>query len=331
MHFRWLAIALLTAVLGPLLVVGANQLVDAALRGQVQQTALPADPETSAPEACDPPLPADTEGVLRAITPGGPYDQAVSDRIAALYQADQAVRAAPTGTGGEIAEADRRRRVEVLGYLEASQVQTTRDLVYAAFIFQHGNCPEHYLLANRLAQIAMEAGDPEARWIYAATLDRYLMHQKVPQKYGTQYTVVDGRYELYPVDPATTDEERAQYNVPPLAVAQSRAGAMPVGSHVVRRVLLSWWLTWAGVGYALLGVAAVAWFKKLRLGQVALAAAGLVYLLSIAGHAAEVLLFERAQLPLLVALGIAGTALLVLGTIVAIPSRSAKAGTTLGS
>jgi hypothetical protein len=255
---------------------------------------------------------------LSAIAPGSTCDQAISARIAALYQADQAARSSPTGAGEELFEADRQRRVEVLGYLEAGQVQTTPNLVQAAFIFQHGNCPEHYLLANRLAQIAMEAGDPEARWIYAATLDRYLMHQGMPQKYGTQYTVVYGRYELYPVDPATTDAERALYNVPPLAAAQARAETMLVGDMVVQRVLLSWWLTWAGLGYALLGVVAIALCKKPRLGQVALATAGLVYLLSVVGHVAEILLFEWVQLALQIVLALTGAGLLALGIVIVI-------------
>jgi hypothetical protein len=287
----------------------------------VQPAAPPAGLETPTLEACAPPLPAGLDEALRATAPGGAYDRAVSARVAALYLADQAARALPAGAGPEIAEADRQRRVEVLGYLEAAQVQTPRDLVYAAFIFQHGNCPAHYLLANRLAQIALEAGDPEARWIYAATLDRYRMSRGEPQQYGTQYTLVDGRYALYPVDPATTDEERAQYDVPPLAEAQARAETMPAGGTVVRRVLLSWWLTLAGAGYALVGAAAVAWARRIRLGQAALVAAALAYLLSIAGHLGEVRWFDRAQLPLQVALGLAAAGLLALGAVVVLRTR----------
>lgn len=321
MRSRRLTIAILAAILAPLLVAGANQVLDAAYRGSAPTVVTPAGPETA--EACAPPLPTDLDSMLGAIAPGGAYDRAVSNRIAALFRADQAARALPSGTEAELLEADHQRRVEVLGYLEAGQVQTTRNLIDAAFIFQHGNCSEHYLLANRLAQIALEAGDPEARWIYAAALDRYLMQQGKLQKYGTQYTLVDGRYELYPVDPATTDAERAQYNVPPLAEAQARAGVMPVGGNVVTRVLLSWWLTLAGLGYALLGAAAVVIVKKVRLGQVTLAAAGLVYLASIAGHVVEGLWFDRAQLPLQVALGLAGAGLLALGAAVVLRPRPA--------
>jgi hypothetical protein len=43
------------------------------------------------------------------------------------------------------------------------------------------------------------------------------MYQGKPQKYGTNY-IYDGRKDrLWDVDPSTTDEERAEWDVPPLA------------------------------------------------------------------------------------------------------------------
>jgi hypothetical protein len=321
----WLVIAILVVFLGPLLVVGVNHALDAAFQGRAQPMAPSAGLEASLPETCAPPLDPALDAAVAAIVPVQEYDSAVSRRIAELFQADQAARAFPVGAGAQIAEADRQRRVEVLGYLQAGQVQTTQDLVAAAFIFQHGNCPEHYLLANRVAQVAMDAGDPEARWIYAATYDRYLTSQGKPQKFGTQYTVVNGRYELYPVDPATTDEERRQYDVPTLAEAQARAGARPMGGTVIARVLLSWWLTWVGVGYALVGVVGTIVFpRNARVARIALAIAALAFLLSIAGHLAEILAFASAQVPLQVALGLAGAGLLLLAVVVVIRSRPAR-------
>jgi hypothetical protein len=97
-------------------------------------------------------------------------------------------------------------------------------------------------------------------------------------------------------------------------------------------VLLSWWLTWAGLGYALLGVGANVLAKKVRLEQIALAAAVLLYILSIAGHAGEVLWFDQVQLPLRLLLGLAAAGLLALAgavlfrlcSSVSRPSREAK-------
>lgn len=63
----------------------------------------------------------------------------------------------------------------------------------------------------------MNTGYEGARWIYAASLDRYFRSIGEPQKFGTQFIVVNGQWELQPYDPVTTDEERKKYNVPPLA------------------------------------------------------------------------------------------------------------------
>jgi hypothetical protein len=38
-----------------------------------------------------------------------------------------------------------------------------------------------------------------------------------PQLYGTQFKKVDDRWVLWEVAPTITDEERAKWNVPPLA------------------------------------------------------------------------------------------------------------------
>jgi hypothetical protein len=123
-----------------------------------------------------------------------------------------------------VSKADQEHRVEVLGFIKDSKLATDLDFYYAAFVFQHGNCPEHYKLANELANESVKLGNEEAKWIYAASLDRYLLAIGEVQKFGTQYTSTDGcTYKLEPVDPATTDEERATYGVPSLAEAQEQA------------------------------------------------------------------------------------------------------------
>jgi hypothetical protein len=51
------------------------------------------------------------------------------------------------------------------------------------------------------------------------------MRQGKPQRYGTQYMAAgpDGPLELWPVDPSTTDEERARWGVPSFADALAAA------------------------------------------------------------------------------------------------------------
>jgi hypothetical protein len=89
-------------------------------------------------------------------------------------------------------------------------------------IFQHGLSAADMQAARKLALRALEE-NPDyrgARWLAAAALDRELMLAGKPQKYGTQYRRARGRWELYPVDPATTDAERQQWGVPSIAEAQ---------------------------------------------------------------------------------------------------------------
>jgi hypothetical protein len=52
------------------------------------------------------------------------------------------------------------------------------------------------------------------------------MYQGQPQKYGTQYIAEDGCWKLWDIDPATTDTERAGWDVPPLAEALAQAAEM---------------------------------------------------------------------------------------------------------
>ena len=167
-------------------------------------------------EACDP-------AVGKVVLSGSPHP-AVSKRMRVIFDKDQEARMVEDIDWEVLNRKDTTRRVEVLGYLEQGQLSTGEDLYYAAFIFQHGNCPEHYQLANRLAEKAVLLDYNDARWIYAATLDRYLLSQDKKQKFGTQYTSTDGcTYLLEPVDSKTTDKERERYDVPPLAEAKANA------------------------------------------------------------------------------------------------------------
>jgi hypothetical protein len=164
--------------------------------------------------------PIDTPPCAPAIGPivfGENEPAEVTARLKRLFEADQAARHADPIDWERLSVEDTQRRVEVLDYLAQGQLNIAESLYYAAFIFQHGNCPDHYQLAHQLAQRALDLGFDEARWIYAATLDRYLLSTGQPQKYGTQFLVqADGQMRLQPCDPTTTDEARARYHVPPL-------------------------------------------------------------------------------------------------------------------
>jgi hypothetical protein len=79
------------------------------------------------------------------------------------------------------------RREKVKALLAAGELETGEDFHEAAFIFQHGNNTDDCLFAHVLAMEAVLKGNDEAKWIEAATLDRYLQSIGQPQVFGTQY------------------------------------------------------------------------------------------------------------------------------------------------
>jgi hypothetical protein len=147
-----------------------------------------------------------------------------ADELAAIYAADQADRKG--GLSFEVVgPRDAERRLRVLQLLDAHALASADDYVHAAMVFQHGMEAADYAKAHDLALKAteLEPSNKEARWLAAAAKDRELMKLGKPQLYGTQFrTRADGVWELYTVDPAVTDEERAKWNVPPLSAAQKR-------------------------------------------------------------------------------------------------------------
>lgn len=142
-----------------------------------------------------------------------------------LAQEDQATR-----TGKQVSRTDEERQKLVLALIGKGLLKGPEDQLNAALVLQHTGLtfcekrlvslsPDNYLLAHYLAKSAFEGGMKDAGWLVAATLDRYLSYTVGHQKYGTQRVInqVNGKEELVPIDRKTTDEERAQYGVPPLA------------------------------------------------------------------------------------------------------------------
>lgn len=295
-RFRtWLFIAsILVAVLGPIVVANINSLLDAQFQGnnpiQFQPASVVSDQNTEERKTCIPVIDQVTFTDLETLIVSGEDDSVISRKMATLFAADQAVRQNPFWENSiKIDDEDRERRVEVFGYIEKGKIHNPKNLVYAAYIFQHGDCPEHYLLGSKLAEAAMQSGFENAKWIYAATLDRYLMSLGEDQKYGTQYTWINGEYRLYPVDPTTTDLERAKYNIPPLADAMHQTPEGIGGGVVQRKWLETWWLTLIGTAFALLSAIIGIGDPSINAhhGQVVLGISVAVYLISVFGHLAQ--------------------------------------------
>ncbi|MBV9389727.1 MAG: hypothetical protein JOZ78_25170 [Chroococcidiopsidaceae cyanobacterium CP_BM_ER_R8_30] len=118
---------------------------------------------------------------------------------------------------------DRAREARVKELYTTDRLYTGPDYYHAAMILQHALMPEDYLLAHELCVVAISKGVEDAKWLAAASEDRFLMSINRPQRFGTQYRSMDNQpIHLYEVTPAVTDSLRHDFNVPPLAQARER-------------------------------------------------------------------------------------------------------------
>lgn len=149
--------------------------------------------------------------------------------LRAIYEADQADRRTPDIDWAVVQPRDEQREKRVAEILEAQGATVADDYWHAAMVFQHGLTPDQIRRARSLALKAVEL-DPRhdsARWLAAAALDRELMYENKPQKYGTQFKREPEKgWYLWPVDPSTTDQERDEWNVPTLTTQQKRLALM---------------------------------------------------------------------------------------------------------
>ncbi|WP_342377465.1 hypothetical protein NVS55_39170 [Myxococcus stipitatus] len=114
-----------------------------------------------------------------------------------------------------------KRRAEVLGMLESGtkgKAPGATDYLLATHVFLVGRGVEAARKARELATkaMALDAEDPDAPMLAATAEDRELMARGKPQRFGTQRHRVKGQWRLYPVDPRTTDAERAKWRLPSL-------------------------------------------------------------------------------------------------------------------
>lgn len=144
-------------------------------------------------------------------------------RLEELYAADQKDRESPLTTNQQVEQLrarDLARRKEVFEMIAGGNVNTVNDLYRAAVILLHGAEPKEFLAAHRLAVMASVNGHKPARWLSAASLDRFLMSIGLPQTYGTQFEhdAESGRYQLrLPIDDSSILHfEKRFFNVPPV-------------------------------------------------------------------------------------------------------------------
>lgn len=165
-------------------------------------------------------------------TEQGPH----TEELRALFEADQAVRA--SGFQGmspdeirAVVASDTLRRERVLELLAQDALQHPGDLYHAAMVLQHGSDPADFLMAHVLAAAAAQDGFEPARWLSAASLDRYLMSVDQPQVFRTQYNSMNN--EPWTQDPSLDllgDGLRERFGVPSLESAKAQLDEMNAAS-----------------------------------------------------------------------------------------------------
>lgn len=118
-----------------------------------------------------------------------------SAAMLAIYLEDQRDRSPGNWTAERwtaLAKADQLRRNMVRNLLDTGELRTTDDFTRAAFVFQHGNSKDDFLLAHTLALAALARGDKGAAWIAATSLDAYLQSIGQPQVLGTRFVIENG-------------------------------------------------------------------------------------------------------------------------------------------
>lgn len=150
--------------------------------------------------------------------------------LARLYQEDQADRVSKDGKPIDwkvVEPRDKMREKRVKELYANNQLRTGADYYHAAMVLQHAGAPEDYLLAHEFCVVSISKGDERAKWLAAASEDRFLMGIDRPQRFATQFrSVGSSPMRLYQTDDVVTDELRRALNVPTLAQAKERETRM---------------------------------------------------------------------------------------------------------
>jgi hypothetical protein len=142
------------------------------------------------------------------------------------------VKGPDTLDGPRIAKRDAERRRKARSLLAQGKVGSGRAHQFAAILFQHSEAADDLRLAHVLATTAVFKGHVQARWLSAATTDRYLWHLGQPQIFGTQFKRGPDATEwtMEPYDrEAVSDNLRTAWCVVPLEKQDAALAAMRQG------------------------------------------------------------------------------------------------------
>lgn len=142
----------------------------------------------------------------------------------------------------QLRERDAIRRDRIREAIATRGIDDPRSMFQAAMIFQHGDESDDIWQAHVFSKAAAEAGYAPARWLAAASLDRWLMYQGKPQKFGTNIVPDGKRQRVWDVDPTTTDEDRTSWDVPCLEEMHRRAEEATRNEPMPPMDEVPWWL-----------------------------------------------------------------------------------------
>ncbi|MBX9770643.1 MAG: hypothetical protein K2X29_04700 [Candidatus Obscuribacterales bacterium] len=147
-----------------------------------------------------------------APSSAAPIDKlaASCEEIRLLYEADQADRVQIESSRSatwqtqemiKISQRDAERRKRTQELLNDGKLRSADDYYYAAMVLQHGDKADDFLLSHILATASLKLGREKSAWLFAASLDRYLMKIGQPQIFGSQFN------NPQPADPAKWTNE----------------------------------------------------------------------------------------------------------------------------
>jgi len=145
----------------------------------------------------------------------------VSEELARMFTEDQADRTTSPIDWAQVGPRDAARLARVKHLYHGQALRSGEDYFHAAMILQHSASAEDHLLAHEFCVAAISQGVEQAKWLAAASEDRFLMNIGRPQRFGTQYHRSSGSHSLHETDPEMEDSLRRVFNVPPLWEAQA--------------------------------------------------------------------------------------------------------------
>lgn len=150
-----------------------------------------------------------------------------SAELKQLFDEDQADRTTVPGKNIDweaVTRRDEARERRVKELLQSGALQSGADYYHAAMVLQHAVEADDYLLAHDLCVVAISKGEERAKWLAAASLDRFLVAIGRQQRFGTQFSSKRSFQppKLVPVDPNVPDQLRRALNVPSLEEAKAK-------------------------------------------------------------------------------------------------------------